>query len=54
MGKGTGRGRGEHDQVLVGGENRTKALRASRKMETEILGWWEVREPSRMYQRPER
>jgi hypothetical protein len=30
VGKGTGRGKGEHDQVLGGG-NRTEGLRASRK-----------------------
>jgi hypothetical protein len=30
VGKGSGRRRGEHDQIL-GGENRTEALRASRK-----------------------
>jgi hypothetical protein len=51
MGKGTGRGKGEHDQALGGGK-RIEALRASRKNGNRQLQ--EVGKPSRMYQRPGR
>jgi hypothetical protein len=49
VGKGTGRGRGEHGQVLVG--KRTKALGTSRKnqnRQTQEVGcWWNPLEYSR-------
>ena len=51
LGKWTRRGRGEHDQVL-GGENRTEVLRASRKNQNRQPR--KVGVPSRIYQRPGR
>ena len=49
VGEGTWREKGEYDQVI--GENRSEALKASRKNGTGNLGKWGVGGPSRMHQR---
>jgi hypothetical protein len=50
--EGRERGKGEHDQVWVGGERQDRSLRASRMNGNRKPQGWEVRGPSRKYQRP--